>query len=64
MDARWREEEALRDKCQCDDDDIAYLRPFFEARHAAIGGPGKRPQREVLMGLTREELALEAQRAR
>lgn len=44
MDARWDGEAALRERCGCDDKDIAYLRPFFEARHdecdasAADGG--------------------------
>lgn len=33
MDARWENEQLLREKCGCDDADIAYLRPFFEARH-------------------------------
>jgi len=32
MDARWNAEQDLRDKCGCDDRDIGYLRPFFEAR--------------------------------
>lgn len=33
MDARWEAEQELREVCGCDDNDIAYLRPFFEARH-------------------------------
>jgi hypothetical protein len=65
MDARWTSEEALRDKCDVGDDEIAYLRPFFEARIEALGGGRvKRQTREVLMGLTREELELEARRER
>ena len=33
MDARWKQEEGLRLRCGVNDQDIAYLRPFFEARH-------------------------------
>ena len=33
MDARWGAEEGLRIRCGVNDVDIAYLRPFFEARH-------------------------------
>lgn len=33
MDARWTAEGELRKQCGCDDKDIAFLRPFFEARH-------------------------------
>lgn len=33
MDARWNAEVDLREKCGCNDEDIGYLRPFFEARH-------------------------------
>lgn len=38
MDARWAAEEPLREKCGCADKDIAYLRPFFEARHDMVKG--------------------------
>lgn len=67
MDARWQAEEMLREKCGCNDHDIAYLRPFFEARHEALGGgtpSGHGRMREVLMGLTPNEIAMEARRAR
>jgi hypothetical protein len=40
MDARWVSEEMLREKCGCDDADLVYLRPFFEARVEALGGGG------------------------
>lgn len=30
---RWNDEEALRGRCQVGDEDIAYLRPFFDAKH-------------------------------
>ncbi|HEX4828307.1 MAG TPA: hypothetical protein VFV12_08780 [Xanthobacteraceae bacterium] len=60
MDARWNAEEPLRDKCEVGDDEIRYLRPFFEARHEALGGGGHKPMREVRMGLTRAELELDA----
>lgn len=30
---RWTEEEPLREKCGCGEDDVSYLRPFFEAKH-------------------------------
>jgi hypothetical protein len=36
MDARWEAEDSLREKCGCVDSDIAYLRPFFEARHSEV----------------------------
>jgi hypothetical protein len=32
MDVRWTAEQALRDRCGVNDGDIAYLRPFFEAK--------------------------------
>src|SRR3984885_413969 len=32
MDKRWAGEEGLRQRCGCSPADIAYLRPFFEAR--------------------------------
>jgi hypothetical protein len=32
MRQRWEAEAPLRDKCGCDDNDIAYLMPFYEAR--------------------------------
>jgi hypothetical protein len=32
MDVRWTAEQALRDRCGVNDSDIAYLRPFFEAK--------------------------------
>jgi hypothetical protein len=36
MDARWDGEERLRDKCGVSEQDIAYLRPFFEAWHMQV----------------------------
>lgn len=33
MRVRWDGEESLRERCGCSEDDIAYLMPFFEARH-------------------------------
>lgn len=36
MDARWDAEQPLREQCGCDDKDIAYLRPFFEAKHEQV----------------------------
>ena len=36
MDARWDAEATLREKCGVDDGDVAYLRPFFEARHEEV----------------------------
>jgi hypothetical protein len=33
MDVRWKAEEQLRDRCGVNDQDIAYIMPFFEARH-------------------------------
>jgi hypothetical protein len=33
MDVRWDAEAALRDRCGVNDGDIAYLRPFFEAKY-------------------------------
>jgi len=36
MDARWEAEETLREKCGVEDTDIAYLRPFFEARREQV----------------------------
>lgn len=38
MDARWAAEEGLRIRCGCNDQDIAYLRPFFEAKYDEAGG--------------------------
>lgn len=35
MDARWDAEATLRERCSVDAADIAYLRPFFEARKDA-----------------------------
>jgi hypothetical protein len=67
MDARWAAEEALRNKCGCDDKDIAYVRRIFEARIEALAessdfiGAGH-GMREVLKGLTPAELAMEASR--
>lgn len=36
MDARWDAEADLREKCGCEDKDIAYVRPFFEARRLQV----------------------------
>jgi hypothetical protein len=36
MDTRWEAEAALRGQCGVDDKDIAYLRPFFEARRDQV----------------------------
>jgi hypothetical protein len=33
LEERWTEEEALRERCEVGDDDLSYLRPFFEAKH-------------------------------
>jgi hypothetical protein len=33
LEERWTEEEALRERCGVGDDDLSYLRPFFEAKH-------------------------------
>jgi hypothetical protein len=33
MDARWSAEDGLRNRCGVNDGDIAYIRPFFEAKH-------------------------------
>jgi hypothetical protein len=33
MDARWTSEETLRNRCGVNDQDISYIRPFFEAKH-------------------------------
>ena len=30
---RWNEEEDLRARCGCGDEDIGYLKPFFDAKH-------------------------------
>jgi hypothetical protein len=30
---RWNDEEALRERCGVGDDDVSYLRPFFDAKH-------------------------------
>jgi hypothetical protein len=69
MDSRWSMEEALRAKCGCDDKDIVYLRPIFEARVEALGGKtetgllgGTGGMKETLAGLTPRELAMEASR--
>lgn len=37
MDARWDAEHALRERCNVDAADIAYLRPFFEAQKEQLG---------------------------
>jgi hypothetical protein len=36
MDTRWEAEAALRAQCGVDDKDLAYLRPFFEARRDQV----------------------------
>ena len=36
MDARWQAEADLRERCGCDDNDLMYLRPFFEAQHDRV----------------------------
>jgi hypothetical protein len=33
LEERWTEEEVLRERCGVGDDDLSYLRPFFEAKH-------------------------------
>lgn len=33
LEERWTLETDLRQRCGCGEDDIAYLRPFFEAKH-------------------------------
>jgi len=33
LEERWTEEEPLRERCGVGDDDLSYLRPFFEAKH-------------------------------
>ena len=36
LDQRWDGEAALREKCGCDDKDMAYLMPFIEARRSQM----------------------------
>lgn len=36
MDVRWSQESVLRNLCGVNDQDIAYLRPFFEARRDTL----------------------------
>lgn len=33
LEERWTEEEGLRERCGIGDDDLSYLKPFFEAKH-------------------------------
>jgi hypothetical protein len=33
LEERWTEEEGLRERCGVGDDDLSYLKPFFEAKH-------------------------------
>lgn len=33
LEERWTGETDLRERCGCGDDDLSYLRPFFEAKH-------------------------------
>jgi len=40
MDTRWDTEAALRGQCGVDEKDIAYLRPFFEARRDQVKAQG------------------------
>jgi hypothetical protein len=35
---RWNEEQALREKCGVGDDDLAFLRPFFDAKLHELKG--------------------------
>jgi hypothetical protein len=39
MDMRWEAEADLRETCGVDEKDLAYLRPFFEARHMQVEKP-------------------------
>lgn len=34
--ARWDDEEALRTKCGCGEDDVGYLQPFFDAKYKRL----------------------------
>lgn len=36
LDARWHNEEMLRNRCGVNDEDIAYIRPFLEAKHDTL----------------------------
>ena len=38
MDARWKAEAILRERCGCTDTDMVYLMPFFEARVTECSG--------------------------
>lgn len=33
LEERWTTEEPLRERCEVGEDDLSYLRPFFEAKH-------------------------------
>lgn len=33
LEERWTQEEGLRERCGVGDDDLSYLKPFFEAKH-------------------------------
>jgi len=33
LEQRWADEESLRERCGVGEDDISYLKPFFEAKH-------------------------------
>ena len=36
MDVRWTQEQVLRNLCGVNDQEIAYLRPFFEAKRDTL----------------------------